>query len=331
MSLRRRQHVLSIAAALGGLLLFAWAARRAGISEILDGIQRVGWGLLPLFALAGLRFAARAEAWRLCAPRGRRMRHAQAFAAFLAGDAVGNATPLGWFASEPTKVFLTRHHFATADSVSSLAVDNLLYICSTIVVIAAAGAIVVATVDLPLVWRQWGSVVLAASLATSIVLVWMMRRGSGLAGAFPAAWQTRVTELRASLTAFSPGPLPLVQALLFDFGFHALAVAEAYLSLNWLLGNASPTLREAFLFEALNRVVTVAFKFVPFRVGVDEASSGALAPLLGMNPVVGVSLAVVRKVRNLFWAGIGMAVIAVHPAQAAPAMDPRGNAPARRT
>ena len=61
------------------------------------------------------------------------------------------------------------------------------------------------------------------------------------------------------------------------------------------------------LFEALNRVITVVFKFVPFRVGVDEASSGALAPLLGMNPVVGVSLAVVRKVRNLFWAGIGMA------------------------
>ena len=331
MSLRRRQHVLSIAAALGGLLLFAWAARRAGISEILDGIQRVGWGLLPLFALAGLRFAARAEAWRLCAPRGRRMRHAQAFAAFLAGDAVGNATPLGWFASEPTKVFLTRHHFATADSVSSLAIDNLLYISSTAVVIAGAGVIVMATMNLPLVWREWSSVVLAASIASVIALVWILRGGAGLAGAFPSAWQTRLTELRGSFTAFSPGPVQVAQALLFDFGFHGLAVVEAYLSLKWLLGSASPTLREAFLFEALNRVITVAFKFVPFRVGVDEASSGALAPLLGMDPVVGVSLAVVRKVRNLFWAGIGMAVIAAHPAQAAPAMDPRGNAPARRT
>jgi hypothetical protein len=331
MSLRRRQHVLSIAAALGGLLLFAWAARRAGVSEILDGIQRVGWGLLPLFALTGLRFAARAEAWRLCAPKGRRMRHAQAFTAFLAGDALGNVTPLGWFASEPTKVFLTRHHFATADSVSSLAVDNLLYICSTIVVIAAAGAIVLATVDLPFVWREWGSVALAALVTGATALAWMLRGGSGLGGRLPAVWRARVTELRASLSAFSPGPFQLVRALLLDFGFHALAVAEAYLSLKWLLGSASPTLREAFLFEALNRVITVAFKFVPFRVGVDEASSGALAPLLGMDPVVGVSLAVVRKVRNLLWAGIGMAVIAVHPGQAAPAMDPHGNASARRT
>jgi hypothetical protein len=331
MSLRGRHHVLTIAAALGGLLLFAWAARRAGISEIVEGIQRVGWGLLPLFALAGLRFAARAEAWRLCAPRDRRMPHAQAFAAFLAGDAVGNATPLGWFASEPTKVFLTRHHFATADSVSSLAIDNLLYVCSTAVVIAAAAVTVMATMNLPLGWREWGIGVVAVSSASVIALVWIVRGGSGLAGALPAAWQTRLTELRGSLAAFSPGPPQVARALLFDFAFHALAVAEAYVSLNWLLGSASPTLRDAFLFEALNRAVTVAFKFVPFRVGVDEASSGALAPLLGMDPVVGVSLAVVRKVRNLFWAGIGMAVIAAHPAQAAPATDPRGTAPARRT
>ena len=96
MSPRRRQHVLSIAAALGGLLLFVWAARRAGVSEILDGIRRVGWGLLPLFALAGLRFCrARRSlaALRAAAIGGSVLR--QAFTAFLAGDAIGNVTPLG--------------------------------------------------------------------------------------------------------------------------------------------------------------------------------------------------------------------------------------------
>ena len=46
MSARRRQHVLSVAAALGGLALFAWAVRRAGIPETIDGIRRVGWGLI---------------------------------------------------------------------------------------------------------------------------------------------------------------------------------------------------------------------------------------------------------------------------------------------
>ena len=75
------------------------------------------------------------------------------------------------------------------------------------------------------------------------------------------------------------------------------------------------TLVTALIFETLNRVVTIAFKFVPFRVGVDEALNGALAPLLTVDPVSGVALAVVRKVRSLFWAGVGLIAIAMHPAR----------------
>jgi hypothetical protein len=115
-----------------------------------------------------------------------------------------------------------------------------------------------------------------------------------------------------------------------DAGFHALAVLEIFLTLRWLMGEASPTLAQAVVFEALNRVVTVAFKFVPFRIGVDEALSGAFAPVLAVNPAAGVALAVVRKVRNLAWSAAGLLVIAVHPARAAPATDRPETEPAHR-
>ena len=89
---------------------------------------------------------------------------------------------------------------------------------------------------------------------------------------------------------------------------------EVYITLEWLLVDRHPTLVEAIAFEALNRVITAAFKFVPFRVGIDEASAGALAPVLSVNPAAGVALAVVRKVRNLFWAALGLVPVATHPA-----------------
>ena len=57
---------------------------------------------------------------------------------------------------------------------------------------------------------------------------------------------------------------------------------------------------------------------MPFRIGVDEALSGALAPMLAVNPAAGVSLAVVRKVRSLFWSAVGLAIIAAHPSKARP-------------
>jgi len=88
------------------------------------------------------------------------------------------------------------------------------------------------------------------------------------------------------------------------------------------MGDQSPTLAQAVVFEALNRVVTVAFKFVPFRVGVDEALTGAAAPMLAVNPAAAVALAVVRKVRNLFWSLVGLLIIAAHPAEPSTGIRP---------
>ena len=96
----RRRFVVPIAAALVGVVLFVYAIRAVGWESVVDGIARVGWGLLPILGLAGARFLLRACAWRLCMPAHGRLPVGQAFTAFVAGDAIGNLTPLGMVASE---------------------------------------------------------------------------------------------------------------------------------------------------------------------------------------------------------------------------------------
>ena len=139
---------------------------------------------------------------------------------------------------------------------------------------------------------------------------WDERRGAR------SPWRGRVAAAaRLAVAGFAAEyPGRLWRAFALDAAFHALAVIEVFLTLRWLLGDRSPTLAQAVVFESVNRVIIVAFKFVPFRIGVDEALTGALAPFLSLNPTAGVSLAVVRKVRSLFWAGVGLVVIAAHPA-----------------
>jgi hypothetical protein len=315
MSTPRRQHLIAITAALAGLALFAYAVRRAGVADIVDGVQRVGWGLLAILALAGLRFLIRAECWRWCLPPGTSFPLPRALAAFLAGDAVGNVTPLGLLASEPAKVLLTRHHLAPREAVSSLAVENLVYAASVIAMIAVGLVAVAATVSMP---RAWLTIILALLMTlgagTIVVLRAMRGRWDSSRGPRPR-WRERLAAVREEVRRFSGGyPRRLWRVFALDLAFHALAVLEVFLTLRWVVGDQSPTLVQAIVFEALNRVITVAFKFVPFRVGVDEASAAALAPILAVNPAAGVALAVTRKVRNLFWAAIGLALVAAHPA-----------------
>lgn len=331
MNTRRRPYLLTVVAALGGIALFAYAVERVGAASILASIRRVGWGFLVILGLAGLRFLARTQAWRHCWPGGARLTFPQALSAFLAGDAIGNMTPLGLAASEPTKVFLARRHVATAEAVSSLALDNLVYSGSVMAVIALGIVVMLETVRLRRAWQE-GALAVLVALAVVAVLGWRLMRTSGIADAGAARWRRRLQQLHESIVRFTTGNAGrLWRAFAFDAGFHVLAIAEGYLTLRWLLGDHSPTLSQAIVFEALNRVITAAFKFVPFRMGVDEAVSGAFAPIISVNPITGVSLAVVRKVRNLFWAGVGLAIIAVHPVQGARVMDRPGTAPVHRT
>ena len=310
----KRRHLLTAAATIGGAALFFYAVRSADLGAILQGIQRVGWGLAAILALAGLRFLIRAECWRLCVPPGTRLTFRQAFGAFLAGDALGNVTPLGLLASEPAKVFLTRHQLATREAVASLAAENLVYGASVVAMVCVGVAVLLATVPLPDGWRLGLVAALVAGLVGAAV-AWRLLRGTWDEGRGARPWwRERLARVRVAVLGFWAGhPARLWRAFGLDLVFHALAVFEIYLTLRWLLGDRSPTIAQAIVFEALNRVVTVAFKFVPFRLGVDEALTGALAPLLAVNPAAGVALAVVRKIRNLAWSAAGLAIIAAHP------------------
>jgi len=313
---RRGQRALSVAAALGGAALFAYSVERAGLSEIIDAVQRVGWGLVLILALAGLRFAVRAECWRWCLPPRTSFPLRRALAAFLAGDAVGNITPLGLLASEPTKVLLTRHHLATRESIASLAVENLVYAASVVAMVGVGLVVVAVNVPMPAEWKFALIGALIAMAAGGLIALRAMRSSWDTKRGARPQWRERLASIRDEAVLFSGGhPERLWRVFALDLVFHALAVAEVYITLDWLLVDRSPTLVEAIAFEALNRVITAAFKFVPFRVGIDEASAGALAPVLSVNPAAGVALAVVRKVRNLLWSAIGLVLVALHPAE----------------
>ena len=115
---------------------------------------------------------------------------------------------------------------------------------------------------------------------------------------------------------------------MLDLVFQAVAVTEVFLTLRWLLPEA-PTIAEAVIFSALDRAMIIAFKFVPFRLGIDEALSGGLAGFLGWPGATGVALAVIKKVRSIAWVGVGLILIAAHPSRGGPEMDPPGSGSAR--
>jgi hypothetical protein len=135
----------------------------------------------------------------------------------------------------------------------------------------------------------------------------------------PAAGHMARRERRTSAVARNTGwPAP-VGAGLFDraardgwsrssfwtLSFHALAVLEIFLTLRWLLGDRSPTIRagDCVRGSESRRDRGVQVRAVQGRPSTKRCQAAGAGDCV--QPVAGVTLAVVRKVRNLVWTGVG--------------------------
>ena len=121
-------------------LLFVWWIRRIGLDEIRSGFAQIGWGIVAIVLLGGVRFALRAAAWMLCVEPPHTLPFREAFGAVIAGDALGNLLPLGPIVSEPTKAAFVRRRLALGPAGTALAIENVLYTLSVAAMIAAGMA-----------------------------------------------------------------------------------------------------------------------------------------------------------------------------------------------
>ncbi len=335
----RRRRAAGAATALGGLVLLVYVVARTGIEQIAQAALGVGWAFILVLALSGFRYLARALAWMRCAGEPR-LPLASAFQAILVGDALGNLTPLGLLVSEPAKAAFVRAVVPWPHALSALAVETFLYTLSAAAIVVVGLLLFPFAVRAGEVWWLTSAVAIlllaAAAGAGHLLLSGRIGRTGRLlgglerAGLLPRAlgrhraalerFEVRLFDLYAASRA------NLVSLALLETLFHLAAVAETYLTLALVTG-VRPTLVQAVLFESANRFLTAAFKFVPLRLGVDEAGTAIFAGALECRPATGVALALVRKVRVVCWTAVGLLLLARRGALSARGAPPPARQP----
>jgi len=69
----------------------------------------------------------------------------------------------------------------------------------------------------------------------------------------------------------------------------------------------------AFTIEALGTGISFATFFMPVQLGIDEGGAIAIFHALGLDPAAGLSLALVRRVREAAWIAIGLMLLGFDP------------------
>ena len=290
--MRPRFSTVNIIVAIVGAALLLYTIRRVGWSDVVAGVASVGWWFALVVILGASRMAFRALAWMVCAnpfdstgsaseaslaqgrPGAGELTFGQAFGAILAADAMGNLTPLGLLASEPTKILMTRARITTVTSVASVAIENAFYIASVLVVLLSGTWFFFQRADVPPRLQLIAQIIVVSVVITAVVGLWAARSQPAilsrlaplitkLAGtsAMPV---DAVREIESRIYGVLQWPLArIARVLVWEAAFHVAAVAEVWLVLRLLPGGEQSTLIDAFLMESTGRFVMIAFKFVP--------------------------------------------------------------------
>jgi hypothetical protein len=300
-----------------GVALLAWLVARIGVRPILDGARQVGWGFAAILAISAVRLGARAYAWTRCLAAPYTLSLGEAFTAGLCAEAIGSLTPLGLVASEPARAAFVAPRIPIGAALAAVAAENLFYSLSAAVLIAAGMVAFLAGFTLPGDLRRASAVSLVAMLvlaAAMIAALWLSARRIAVVAALAGrvlgasrAGRLRALERRVHAALdLDRGRLAAIAAA--EALFHLAGVAEVHVTLWLLLGDAPPVLI-SFVLEAVNRVINVIFRFVPLRLGVDEAGTALVTRIVGLGIAAGVTLALVRKARVLVWSAAGTLVM----------------------
>jgi hypothetical protein len=242
-----------------GLALLVFSIRQAGVQNIATSVRSVGAWLVLIVALGAARMAARARAWTVCsrAEDASGLPFRAAFTATLAADALGNLTPLGLLASEPTKVLLARRHVSTAASLSSVAVENGFYTVSVLAMLLGGVWVLLQRAQVPAFVERLGETLVGASAVVAIVALWMLstrpavlsRAGQLLARLIgrPASAATFDALERSVYDVVHWPASRLVHVAVLEAAFHALAVFEVWIILRVMPGGSATSLQDAFL------------------------------------------------------------------------------------
>ncbi len=318
-TLRRRGLELGCLAL--GVTVLAGTLWTIGADTLVRDLRTLGWSLAAILLIESASVALNTVGWAAAFPAGERTVGAlRLFGARLAGDSINYLTPSASVGGELLRVRLLGPGVAPGvrwASVSAAKVGQslaqavfiLLGIAVTLPGVAAARG----WLGGPPLALAVGTLAAAAAFVPAIAFVWAVDRGfwttthgllhrCRLARIVPAGWTGAGRDLDAALARLGRWRAAAVLAC-FVAGW-TVGAAEIYIILRSI--GSAVSWRTALALETGAVLLDGILFFVPAKVGTQEGGKVVLFAALGLDPARGLTVGIVRRIRELVYTGVGL-------------------------
>jgi glycosyltransferase 2 family protein len=307
-----------------GVGLLGYMVSRTGPGAVWKQIQTIGWGLALIILLGGLSQLVKTWACRetltcdisaLSWPR--------SFGAQLASDAVGQFGFAGKLLGEGLRISMLGTAVPLANAISSSAIDGGLHTFTAAVVTVLGITATLLLAPVPGSWQVYAlllAVVLIAVVglaALSVASRWqLVGNAARVIARLPRLHQlvsgklSVIDSAEHNLLAFySENPTAFYANLTLNSLWHAMAILEVFLILHFM--GMKVSLVGACALEGLTKLINLVGVVSPGNFGSYEGGNILITNLFGVSGAAGLTLALCRRARAMFWAAVGVACIAV--------------------
>lgn len=301
-----------------GFGIACWMIYRLGAARIALNLHLVNWGFFIIAFSKGFGFIFQSLAWKLILGKeGRKISFKKIFCTVLAGESLNYIT-LTKMGGEPIKIYGIKDPLTLAQAASSVIVLKFCTLLGFWLTLTIGFISILFNVDMsPEVKLK---IAIGFTITTVFLLFISIMQKIGISG--PTAWlfkkiQTQrawLSETVARLTrldthileTYQKNPIQILLAAAIcmfiwieEFFFIWLVFRFLNIHENWLLPS---------LIGTLSLLLNSLFFFVPWRAGTQEGTMVLSFSLLNLSEPLGLSVAILRRMRELLWVFIGLVV-----------------------
>lgn len=311
-----------------GLGILGWMIYSLGPEQIAKNIHAVSWGFFLMVLFKSFRYLFQTISWKLIlAEERKKVSFWRLFVINLEGESLNYIT-ITRVGGDPLKVWALRENVSLAQSAASVIVLKFCIIFSFWLAIAGGFLITLFNVDVT------GEIKIGLArglgvLTLFVILLSLLQRTGVFGGVSwllkqfqsKRAWLSQqalrlarldqeilMTYRLRSGRIFASVMLSLI-AWIEEFFFIWLALRFLGIPEDWFVATVIGT---------LSLMMNSFFFFVPWRAGTQEGTLVLTFTLLGLSEPVGLSLAILRRMRELFWVFLGLALFAIETTSSVP-------------
>jgi Lysylphosphatidylglycerol synthase TM region len=292
-------------AALVALVLLAWVMAHVPLPMMIGQLKAMQMALPIVLVLSAVRLLLQSITWS-DALQGEDVSVglSELVGVRLASQAMGYLTVLGPVISEPMKIRLLETPNEPTTT-ATLLDDGVYWFTSALLAIGGIVSLSLVAVH----GSAYRSIPLILVLACPLVII---RRRRPVLSGLPRAldtrvpsWLARAERLEASIRDFRSNQPALVNRMFWIglacqvlIAFEVVVVLRAlHLPIRFLA---------VLAIEGITLTLKIISGWIPARLGSDEGGAISAFALIGLSPILGLSLALTRRIRDLLWALIGI-------------------------